>query len=184
MTVDEELTKLEDNFRRLRVEYESYFNGGTPRAPQDTLYRVEQAIKKLSSDAGKLNFAQRFRFNQLVQRYAVHNELWRKKVRDKEEGRDPVSRRRVHEESRVEAPARVVCTDPARESEKVEQLLSALMAAKRRVGESTEGIDPAAFQRFVREKTAQLKQTLGCERVQFTVAVEDGRVKFTAVKAE
>jgi hypothetical protein len=183
VTVDEELTKLEDNLRRLKIEYESYFSGGAPRPPQDTLYRVEQTIKKFSSDAGKLNFSQRFRFNQLVQKHAVHNELWRKKLRDREEGRDSFSRRHI-QEHKPEGPARVICEDPEREKEKVNALLSALVEAKRRVGESTDNIDPAAFQKFVREKTAQLKQALGCEKVQFTVAVEGGRVKFTAVKAE
>jgi hypothetical protein len=179
VTVDEELNRLEDNIRRLKIEYESYFNGGTPRPPQDTLYRVEQTVKKFSSDASQLNFAQRFRLNQLVQKYAVHSELWRRKLRDKEEGRETVPRRRP-----PEASIRVVCANPDLEKEKVSQLLSALLEAKRRVGESTDRLDPAAFYRFVREKTAQLKQTLGCQKVQFTVSVDDGRVKFTAVKAE
>ncbi len=184
MTTDEELTKLEDNLRRLKIEYESYFSGGMPRPPQDTLYRVEQTIKKFSSDAGQLNFAQRFRFNQLVQKYAVHSELWRKKLRDKEEGREVLPRRHASTVRPPEAPARVICSDPEREREKVTELLRALVEAKRQVGESTDQLDPAAFERFVREKTAQLKQTLGCQKVQFTVAIEQGRVKFTAVKAE
>ena len=48
MTVDEELNKLDDNIRRLKIEYEAYFNGGAPRAPHDTVFRVESSIKKYS----------------------------------------------------------------------------------------------------------------------------------------
>ena len=66
MTVDEELTRLEGDIRRLKIEYEAYFNGGKPRPPDETLYRVEQVIKKYSSDALKLSYSHRFRFNQLV----------------------------------------------------------------------------------------------------------------------
>lgn len=181
MTVDEELTRLEEDLRRLTIEYEAFFNGGKLRPPEDTLYRVEQAVKKHSSDSLKLSVSQRFRFNQLVQRYAVHNDLWRKRLRDKEEGREGYSRTRAAE---TQTATQIVCRDPDSEPAKVSQLLHALLDAKQRVGERTDDIDPARFQQFVREKTRQLKQELGCDSVQFSVTVKDGRVRFTAVRAD
>ncbi len=78
----------------------------------------------------------------------------------------------------------MICRDPDREQEKVDQLLKALTAARERVGEGPRQIDPARFQKFLREKTSHLKQTLGCERVQYSVSVVNGKVKFTAVKAD
>lgn len=185
MTIDDELTKLEENIRRLKIEYEAYFSGGAPRAPSDTLFRVEQTVKKYSSNSSKMTFGQRFRFNQLTQKFAVHNELWRRRLRDKEEGRESFPRRRRAAEERQREPGtRVVCSHPEEEEEKVQRLLEALVAAKRGAGESVDNIDPAAFKRFVQQKTEQVKQSLGCEQVQFTVVVEDGKVKFTAGKAE
>ncbi|HUZ46775.1 MAG TPA: MXAN_5187 C-terminal domain-containing protein [Terriglobia bacterium] len=184
MTVDEEFSKLEENIRRLKIEFEAYFNGGKPRPPNEMRYGVEQAFKRYSNDPAKLNFAQRFRLNQLLQRYAVHNELWRKKLRDKEEGRAVFPAKRAHTEPLGEGPTRVVCSDPDREQEKVDQLLKALREAKHRTGESAEEIDLARFQKFLSDKTSQLKQKLGCEKVQYSVEVEDGKVKFTAVKAD
>ena len=184
MTVDDELSKLEDSIRRVKIEFEAYFNGGKPRPPNDLLFGVEQVFKKYSNDPSKLNFAQRFRFNQLLQRYAVHNELWRKKLRDKEEGRITVSPRRSRQKPAGECPARVVCSNPDREPGKVDQLLQALMEARHRVGEGAEEIDPVRFQKFLCNKISQLKQTLGCEKVQYSVSVVNGRVKFTAVKAD
>jgi hypothetical protein len=181
LTVDEELTRFEANIRRLKIEYEAYFNGGTPRPPNDTLYRVEQAIKRFSSDAARLNVSQRFRFNQLWQRYSVHSDLWRKRLRNREEGREPLPRSRAVETPRA---TQIVCRDPDREQAKVDQLLQALVEAKQHAGERTDDIDPARFQRFVREKTRQLKQELGCDSVQFSVTVKEGRVRFTAVKAD
>jgi hypothetical protein len=184
VTVDEELSKLEDNLRRLKIEFDAYFNGGKPRPPNDLVYGVEQAFKRYSNDPSKLNLAQRFRLNQLLQRYAVHNELWRKKLRDKEEGRTVSPWRPSHKEPLGEGPTRVVCSDPDQEQGKVDQLLKALREAKHRVGEGAEEIDSARFQKFLRDKTTQLKQKLGCDKVQYSVAVEDGKVKFTAVKAD
>ena len=81
MTVDEELNALETNLRRLKIEYEIYFNNPTKRPPADTEWRVSNTIRKLSdgySDGQRMNFAQRYRYNELTQRYAdendVHNE--------------------------------------------------------------------------------------------------------------
>lgn len=183
MTVDEELSKLEENIRRLKIEYEAYFNGGLPRAPHDTVFRVENTLKRLGDSPAKLNFSQRYRLTQLTQKYAVYNDLWRKKLKDKEEGRGRFAQRPV-----VEAPAdgaaRVVCSDPSKEQDKVDQLLKAMIEAKRKVGERTDNIDPLTFQRFVAEKTRQVKESLGCEKVQFSVTVEDGKVKFKALKGD
>lgn len=185
MTVDEELNKLEDDIRRLKIEYETYFSGGTPRPPRDTVVRVELVIKRHSADMSKLNFGQKFRFNSLLQKYGINNELWRRKLKEKEEGRGRFAQQaRVLEQVSADSSTRIVCTDPEKEKEKVDQLLKAMVDAKRQVGERVDNIDPLAFQKFVREKTKQIKESLGCEKVQFSVAVEDGKVKFKAVKAE
>src|SRR3990172_8659616 len=85
MTPDEELTQLEDNLRRLKIEYDIYFNGGSPRPPTDTQWRVETLLKKYS-DSSRLTFAQRFRYNGLAQRHALFSELWRQKTRTREQG--------------------------------------------------------------------------------------------------
>jgi hypothetical protein len=185
VTVDEEMDRLEDGIRRLKIEYEVYFSGGAPRAPRDTVYRVETLIKKYTSDASKLNFGQRFKFNQLVQKYVVNNELWRKKLRDKEEGRGQFGKPR----QKVEAPPPkpgvvVVCSDPEKEIEKVEQLLRALVEAKKKVGETADHLDPVTFTKFVQAQTQRVRESLGCSKVQFSVSVEDGKVKFRATRSD
>lgn len=182
MTVDEELSKLDESLRRLKIEYEVYFNGGSPRPPHDTLFRVETLIKKYS-DGSKMNFSQRFKYNQLVQKYAVNNDLWRKKLKDKEEGRGRFAVQR-REERPAGGPVRVICSDPSKEQEKVDQLLKAMVEARRQVGERVDNLDPSTFAKFVGEKTKQVKEKLGCDKVQFSVSVEEGKVKFKAVKSD
>ncbi len=85
MTIDEELTFLEENVRRLKVEYDIYFGGGSRRAPTDLDWRVQGLIKKYS-DSHKLTSPQRFKYNTVVQRYATYSDLWRQKLRIREEG--------------------------------------------------------------------------------------------------
>jgi hypothetical protein len=192
LTVDEELNKLEDDLRRLKIEYEIYFNGASPRPPNDMLFRVEIIIKRYSSDQSKLNLNQRFRFNSLVQKYSVQNTLWRRKLQEKEEGRTLAGHPKrsgaklkgFQPSKPAHTPTRVVCADPDAESEKVAQLLDAMKRAKVQLGDSSGEINPKAFQKFIREKTQQVKDKLGCEKVQFSVYIEDGKVKFKATRAE
>lgn len=183
MTVDEELSKLDEYIRRLKIEYEIYFSGGSPRPPHDTLFRVDTLIKKYT-DGSKMNFSQRYKFTQLVQKYAVNNDLWRKKLKEKEEGSSGRFRALRPAAPAADGATRVVCANPEKEQEKVDQLLKAVVEARRQVGERVDNIDPASFARFVSEKTRQVKESLGCDKVQFSVSVEGGKVKFKAVKSE
>jgi hypothetical protein len=185
VTVDEEFNKLDDDIRRLKIEYEVYFSGGSPRPPHDTLYRVETAIKKFSSDQSKLNFSQRFRFTSLTQKYAVNAQLWRRKLQEKEEGRTLMGAQKRPIEAPVEdGTVRIVCSDPDTEKEKIDQLLQAMKEARKQAGETASSLDAAAFHKFIKDKTKQIKDTLGCQKVQFSVSVEDGKVKFKATKAD
>ena len=85
MTVEEELNVLEEALRRLKIEYDMFFGGGSKKAPEDTEFRVKSMIKKYS-DSQRLNFSQRFRYNSIAQRYALFSDLWRQKMKIKEEG--------------------------------------------------------------------------------------------------
>jgi hypothetical protein len=181
LTVEEELDRLEESIRRLKIEYESFFGGGSPRPPSDGVFRVETTIKKYHSAPGELNFAQGFRFNQLAQRYALYNALWRRKLREREEGRAaPASPASNAETQASPSPLRVVCSDPENERDDVAALLEAYLLAKREAGEGSAGLDLDAFARFLGDKARQIKESLGCDKVAFTVRVEAGKVTLKA----
>ena len=184
MTVDEELNKLEDDIRRLKVEYEIYFNGSSPRPPHDTLYRVETTVKRYSSDQSKLNFSQRYRFTSLVQKFAVNNQLWRRKLQEKEEGRSLTSApKRATEQRAADGVVRVICSNPESEPEKVAELLRGMGEAKRQAREP-EKLGAAASQKLILNYMRQAKTKLQCDKVLFTVVVEGGKVKLKAAKAD
>src|SRR5690349_669050 len=85
MTVDEELSLLENSIRQLKIEYDVYFGGGSKKPPADTEWRVNNLLKKFSDGKG-MNFSQRFRYNTLQQKFALYNSLWQQKLKIKEEG--------------------------------------------------------------------------------------------------
>ena len=86
MTVDEELTLLESHLRRLKIEYEIYFNSPQKKPPSDLEWKVLALLRKFSDGGGRMSFSQRFRYNEIAQRYAIYSDLWRKKNRIREEG--------------------------------------------------------------------------------------------------
>ena len=59
-TVDDQLTRLEEDIRRLKIEFDIFFNGASKRPPYDTKGRVETIIKRLGDDR-TLSYAQRYR---------------------------------------------------------------------------------------------------------------------------
>lgn len=182
-TPDEQLTRLEDDIRRLKVEFDIFFNGGAKRPPYDTKGRVETLLKRLGDDR-TLTYAQRYRYNSLASRYNAFRDLWRRTIQGREEGRDAVSAARAHVKQDLPAtqiePVSFVCSDAHHEVEVLQKLYNSLLDAKRSCGEPTEDLSFPKFHRLIASKADGLKQQFGCERVRFSVAVEGGHVSFKA----
>jgi len=182
-TVDEQLTRLEEDIRRLKIEFDIYFNGASKRPPYDTKNRVETIIKRMLDDR-TLTFAQRFQYNSLASRYNAFRELWRRTLKGREEGRDPAAAARA--QAKYDGPfdrSTFVCADAHKDVKTVKNLYDTLVEAKTRCGESTADFSFPRFHRLIASKADALKERLGCEKVLFSVDVENGHVSFKA-KAE
>ena len=206
VTTDEELNLLNSQLRRLKIEYEIFFSNPTKRPPADIEWKVLSLLRKFS-DGGRMNFSQRYRYNEMAQRYAVYSDLWRKKSRIREEGyRRPqdallsVQGVRVAEDEHkaqhhpvygvshaAAAAAAGASLSPhftlhsvdQAEHEQVEHLYNMLVAAKKKAGENVSGnID--SFTAFVQKKTEQIKKQYHCENVEYSVELTNGHVKLKA----
>jgi hypothetical protein len=178
-TVDEQLTRLEDDIRRLKIEFDIFFNGGSKRPPYDTKGRVDTIIQRLGDDRS-LTFAQRYRYNSLAARYTTFRDLWRRTIQGREEGRDPASTIRAGVKHEIIPSLTFICADATKDIEMVKSLFNALVEAKTKCGEQTADLSFPRFHRLIASKADSLKERLGCERVSFSVAVEEGRVSFKA----
>jgi len=183
VTVEDRLARLEEDIRRLKIEYDIYFNGGAKRPPYDTKLRVESQLKRMGDDR-YLNFAQRFHYNSLATRYTAFREVWRRTLKGREEGRDPATVSRVSaKEKKREAqfvPATFACADVRHDVETIKGVYEALMDAKRACGESSQDLSFAKFHRLIVERTQALKEKVGTERMVFSVDVDGGHVSFKA----
>jgi hypothetical protein len=203
VTTDEELNVLETQLRRLKIDYEVYFSNPTKRPPTDIEWKVLSLLRKFS-DGGRMSFSQRFRYNEMAQRYAIYSDLWRKKSRIREEGyrrpqdallavqgvRPEVEEHKPHHNpvyglSRAAAaaasspqPFTLHSVDSA-ERAQVERLFNTLVEAKKKAGENVSGsLD--SFSTFVQKKTEQIRKQYGCQDVEYSVELTDGHVKLKA----
>jgi len=198
-SVDEELNQLDREIRQLKIEYDMFFGGGRKRPPTDTIWRIEQIIKKHGERGGQLNFGQRFKLNNLSQTYAKYQEMFRKRLKAREEGivqrHFGAAARAIEAERERQRPVApppsaapaaeerapgyaASFNDPSQEKEKVEELYNVLLSAKRQAGEKVDSLNFEGFQNFVKKKTAQLRKQ--GKDVEYSVSVEDGQVKLKA----
>ena len=181
-TVEEQLKRLEDDIRRLKIEFDIYFNGGAKKPPYDTKGRVETLLKRLGDDR-TLTFAQRYLFNSLASRYASFRELWRRTMQGREEGRDAAAAARASardEAIHKERLATFVCDDAHKDVPTIRQVYDALIEAKMKCGEPTDDLTFPRFHHLIATKADKLKERSGCDRVRFSIDVEGGHVSFKA----
>lgn len=197
-TFDEDLAQLERDIRQLKIEYDMYF-GGEKRPPTEIEWRIDLFVKRYAERGGELSFGQRFKFNNLSQTYAKYKDVFRKRMAQREESRVErhfgaaaraieAERLRVQaEQKQTVAPAaesktfRVVCSEPEKETQKVDQLFEAFVQAKKEAGEETSKVTHAGFNAFVRKKTKDLQTKKNCRDVEYVVETVDGQVKLKAL---
>jgi hypothetical protein len=199
-TIDEDLGQLERDIRQLKIEYDQFFGGGRKRPPAEIEWRIELIVKKYGERSGDMKYGQRFRYNNLTQTYAKYKDIFRKRLKQKEEATvrrhfgaaakaieaERAQRRAEANERYATAVAdlstfRMTCSEPERETEKVEKLFQAFVEAKRLAGENTSRLTHAGFTEFVRKKTKDLQRQKGCHEVEYVVETVDNQVKLKAL---
>ncbi len=209
MTTDEELNLLETQLRRLKIEYEVYFSNPTKRPPTDVEWKVLSLLRKFS-DGGRMSFSQRFRYNEMAQRYAIYSDLWRKKSRIREEGyrrpqdallavqgvRPEVEEHKPHHNpvyglshaaaASAAAAAAGTSSQPFTlhnvDKSEHEQVerLYNTLVAAKKKAGENVSGNLDSFNNFVQKKTQEIRKQYGCQDVEFSVELTDGHVKLKA----
>jgi hypothetical protein len=188
VTIDEELTLLEDSFRRLKIEYDIYFAGGAKKPPVDTESRVQGLIKR-NLENSRLAFPQRFRLSGVAQKYAVFSDLWRRKAKIKEEGyrRPEDALLGVRGFGHLDNPRTLFAVDEGEAESfllftsdviEVVALYEAVVRARESAGQPLGAFD--AFAAFVQVKSNQIRSQFNCQAVEYTVKVKGGQVRLKA----
>jgi hypothetical protein len=185
--VDEELEELDQGLKRLRVEYDQFFLGILKRPPNVLQGRMQKVIVKYANQVLQKTH-QKFRFNQLNSKFQIYRQQWGRTIRQIESGtyRGHRFKANLHDRERglipdadASPPAAAEPAPPVKVGA-MDQLYDALLAARRRAGESGPDPDRAKLGELVRKQTAALRAKHPGAKVRFRVAVDGKRAKLVA----
>jgi hypothetical protein len=175
-TTEELMDRLDRDLRLLRVEFERFSN----RAPGVEYPDLERERSRIGAELRRLRNSKfqgveiGFRLSTLESKYASYSELFRRRVRQLEEGVPLAGRRPARAE--VADPDRGVVVAGAVEDETV----AALYQGLQRSGGSGPRFDLESFRTYLERQLDAIRTKTGCDRVVFRIAEEDGKMKLKA----
>ena len=187
--IDEELNQFEHDIRQLKIEFEQFFGGGKKRPPADIEWRIDLMVKRHGDRGASMNYAQRFRYTNLLQTYARYRDIFHKRMRRREEGNVQRHFGAAAREIAANAPPRkgnpslpvaIACVDPSREPKKVDAIYAAFLECRANAGESTDGMSRAKFEQFMKRKVEELRKENSSGEVEFVADLEGGKARLRA----
>lgn len=178
---EEEIKILEIKMNQLKLDYEKYFLGTRPTEPSMARSEVQKIVIRFSNTR-ITNTALRFKFNSLNGRYQAFKRQWDTTLRQIEAGtyKRHVFKADLRDRERgIETEpkkTRAGAVSDAQDGDIFETYRDAMLAT----GQSTSGLTPAKLQKAIAKQEAALKEKLGCERVNFKVVVQGGKVRLKA----
>lgn len=171
----EALDLLGRDIQQLRVDFERFFSGALPFPPDDLRGRVQAQIRNLRN-ANLTAPVDSFRLGDFEARFNSYNELFNRRLRDREEGRQPGMRHVPPPAPRRYDPAQGIVFGERIDPEAAEALYQGLAAVP---GDSPR-FDLDSFQTYLARQVSAIREKTGCTQVQFRLAAEDGKVKLKA----
>lgn len=167
-----EIDRLDDRIKDLRVEYERFFNGALPIPPVELQGHIQKMIRRLRNRPMPA-FADQFRLTQLEARFNSFVELANRRLREREEGRG-ATRAAASRDGRPD-PGEGIVVGESVASEAVEALYAGLCQ-----GREAPRFDLESFRTYLDRQSASIRSKTGCREVRFRVVDEGGQMKLKA----
>jgi hypothetical protein len=184
---EEDLNTIEDLLRRLKVEFDIFFNGNRKRPPDDMKARLDKLVKKLSQ-ASNMTFSERFHYNTLVARFHLYSDLWRRTMNRQETGA-VIEANAIQQKAKADLPVpqrnqverfQIAIEDPNAEPEKVRDLYDALIQIGGTRAQNAPRPSFEQFSTYIANQTQTIRRKFNCSAVVFTLALEEDTIKFRA----
>ena len=209
MTVEEEIRRLDLDITKLKIQFDLYFTGATPRPPTSQRDALEKQVKQLLFNVKSVG--ERFLYNSVLNKFNAYSELWLKGLRTKEEGAHlhPLARRAAQQAGAAgglaggsnggagaaaarqasgrkgaakgpgQPPDSWRISTTAKDEKALRSLYETFIAAKDRVGDRKK----PSFDSFAREiarHAATIKGQVDCEQIDFKIYSSDNKVSIKA----
>jgi len=199
--LNDALDALEEELEEIKVKYEMYFIGAERMEPGRRREDLKRNIARLKN-AFTRNAAIRFRVQALHARYLSYERLWLRSTREKEAGtyrRDVLKARQKAAAGRGQkgtaaiepvrppplpaerAPPPAVAAAATMSESELRELFDAYVAAKKSCNEDVSRLSYDALARTVNKQAPEIAKKFQAKRVEFKVAVRDGKAVLTAV---
>lgn len=185
-TPEEELKLLEIRLNQLKLDYEKYFLGTRPTEPAMQRAEVQKTITRWSN-MRITRTALRFKFNSLNGRFQAFKRRWDDILRQIEAG---TYQRHVFKANLRDRERGIGSASGGRggrdgaggdgAGQGRDDLFETYRDAMLATGQNASGLTREKLQAAVTRQEASLKKKLGCDRVDFKVVVQDGKVKLKA----
>jgi hypothetical protein len=197
--LNEDLDNIEQQIRRLQIEWDKYFGGLERKPPNDLKMRLEALLRQHANSEIRNN-TERFRYQSLTARYNTLSELWTKRLRLKEEGRafgvhglkaevlppppppppaEPLKPAVAAAAARAAQQTEVRIQSLDRDPDAVKALYQRFLAERQRSGE-TAPVKYDSFQKLIGQQTQRLLSEKGGQAVDFRLETKDGKVSLKA----
>ncbi len=173
MEIEDALDRLDLDIKRLKIDWERFFNGNLPIPPEQLRYNIAGQVQGLRSTHIR-SLAHRFRLNNLEAKFNTLSVLFNRRLRQREMGLGPPVRTAAAAAPRYDAQQGIVIDDGS-PTDALQALYDRLYADRERPG-----TDLARFRSYILGQATKIRRKTGCSRVQFRVAVERGRLKLKA----
>lgn len=172
------LDRLDAAIRQLETDYRRYFAGDLPLAPEELENQIRAALRRLRNTPTK-RAAEGFRLGALEARFNSYSEMFRRRFREREEGRAIGRPAAFSAPSTPSAPTYrredgVVVGDSADGGS-----VRALWEDLARAG-AAGSMDADGLAAYLARQTDAIRAKTGRSKVQFRIVEEEGRLKLKA----
>jgi len=178
----EELTELDEAIVNLQVLYEKYFLGIDRRPPDQERKRVSEKTREMRTTNIR-NTALKFKINTLFAKLLSFERMWDRTLREIEDGtykRDVFKAKLRDKDRDGGGPARAAPA-PTISDANLRRLYDTYLVAKKRCGESTDGISFDSIASRIRAQVPELMQKHKAKNIEFKVVIKGGKAILKAV---
>jgi hypothetical protein len=179
MNVRVELSRLEVMIEELKVEYEQYFLGFRPYAPDKEHKIVERKIRDVRKAPFK-NSEMTYRLRSLESRFQTYNNYWQRTMRQREAGtysKDVFKANMRERHAREEAEAN---TAKGKAQRQMRELYDSYKSALEKQTGKKANVEYGSFKKSLAKRAKEYQEKNGKKKLTFKVVMKDGKVSVQA----